>query len=157
MTRTLDPELDLNISRIIRAPRATIWKAFTDPDRFSQWWVPAPSKCRVVEMDFSPGGAFVTEISEDGAPFAPHMNACFLAVDESKRLVFTNSLVAGWRPAEHPFMTAIITLEEHPEGTHYNALVMHRNSADRNMHEELGFHDGWGSVIEQLAALVERV
>jgi uncharacterized protein YndB with AHSA1/START domain len=33
---------------------------------------------------------------------------------------------------------------------------MHRNSADRNRHEELGFYDGWGTVTEQLAKLVER-
>jgi hypothetical protein len=33
---------------------------------------------------------------------------------------------------------------------------MHRNGADRNMHEELGFYDGWGTVIEQLAVLVEK-
>ena len=32
---------------------------------------------------------------------------------------------------------------------------MHKNNADRNMHEEMGFYDGWGTVIEQLAALVE--
>jgi uncharacterized protein YndB with AHSA1/START domain len=32
---------------------------------------------------------------------------------------------------------------------------MHRNIADRNQHEQLGFHDGWGTVIRQLADLVE--
>jgi uncharacterized protein YndB with AHSA1/START domain len=110
MTQLLNPQLDLTISRVIRAPRAAIWKAYTDPELFSQWWVPAPSVCRVVEMDLTPGGAFVTEISEDGAPFSPHLTACFLAVDEMRRLVFTNALVSGWRPAEHPFMTAVITL-----------------------------------------------
>ena len=32
---------------------------------------------------------------------------------------------------------------------------MHKSGADRAMHEELGFYDGWGTVIGQLAALVE--
>jgi uncharacterized protein YndB with AHSA1/START domain len=156
MTQAVDPNLDLTISRIIRAPRAVIWKAYTDPERFSQWWVPAPARCRVLEMEIAPGGAFITEISEDGGPFAPHMSACFLAADEMERLVFTNALLGGWRPAEHPFMTAIISLKDHPEGTDYTAHVMHRSNADRNMHEELGFYDGWGTVIEQLATLVEN-
>ena len=31
-------------------------------------------------------------------------------------------------------------------GTDYLAHVMHKNNADRNMHEEMGFHDGWGTV-----------
>jgi uncharacterized protein YndB with AHSA1/START domain len=53
-------------------------------------------------------------------------------------------------------MTAIITLRDHPMGTDYVAHVMHKSNADRNMHEEMGFYDGWGTVVEQLAKLVER-
>jgi uncharacterized protein YndB with AHSA1/START domain len=36
------------------------------------------------------------------------------------------------------------------------AHVMHKNNADRNMHQHMGFHDGWGTVVAQLARLVER-
>jgi uncharacterized protein YndB with AHSA1/START domain len=107
-------------------------------------------------MELRPGGSFETQISESGGDFMPHLRGCFLAVDDLERIVFTNSLVDGWRPAEQPFMTAIITLRDHPNGTEYLAHVMHKNNADRNMHEEMGFYDGWGTVTEQLAALAER-
>jgi uncharacterized protein YndB with AHSA1/START domain len=156
MSVSPNPDLDLTLARVIKAPRAAVWRAWTDPASFAQWWVPAPAKCKVVEMDLRPGGAFVTQISEDGGAFVPHMNACFLAVDERERIVFTNALTGGWRPAEQPFITAIITLRDHPLGTDYFAHVMHKNAADRDMHEELGFNDGWGTVVEQLATLVER-
>lgn len=63
--------------------------------------------------------------------------------------------MAGWRPAESGFLTAVITMKDHPDGTEYVATAMHGTIADRNQHEELGFHDGWGTVIRQLAALVE--
>jgi uncharacterized protein YndB with AHSA1/START domain len=155
MIRPFDPELDLEISRVIQAPPRLVWSAWTDPSSFAQWWVPAPAVCRVAEMDLRPGGALVTLISEDGGEFKPHLSGCFLDVAEQRRIVFTNALVGGWRPAEHPFMTAVITLEDHPEGTAYAAHVMHRNAADRNLHEEMGFQDGWGTVMEQLAALAE--
>ena len=156
MIQSPNPELDLTISRVIKAPRPVIWRAWTDPASFEQWWVPAPAKCRVVQMDLRPGGAFVTEISENGGDFQPHINGCFLAVDDGERIVFTTALVGGWRPAEQPFMTAIITLRDNPLGTDYVAHAMHKNRADRNMHEKMGFHDGWGTVIEQLARLVEK-
>jgi uncharacterized protein YndB with AHSA1/START domain len=156
MTIASQPDLDLTLSRVIKAPRSVIWNAWTDRASFEQWWVPAPARCKVLEMDLRPGGALVTLISEDGGDFKPHLSACFLAIDELERIVFTNALVGGWRPAEHPFMTAIITLKEHPMGTEYVAHVMHKSNADRNMHEEMGFYDGWGTVAEQLAALVER-
>jgi uncharacterized protein YndB with AHSA1/START domain len=32
---------------------------------------------------------------------------------------------------------------------------MHKSQADRDLHEELGFYDGWGTVTEQLARLAE--
>ena len=150
-----DPTRDLQISRVIKAPRRTVWRAWTDPSAFEQWWVPAPAKCRVQEMDLRPGGAFITLISEQGGDFAPHLSACFLDVQDLQRIVFTNALTAGWRPAEQPFMTAIITLQDHPSGTQYAAHVMHKTRGDRDRHEKLGFFDGWGTVIEQLAARVE--
>jgi uncharacterized protein YndB with AHSA1/START domain len=155
MTAALDPQLDLSLTRIIAAPPSAIWSAWTDPAKFEQWWVPAPQICRVKEMDLCPGGAFLTEISEDGGAFAPHITGCFLAVDELERIVYTDALVAGWRPAERSFVTAVIALEEHPDGTQYTATAMHRNRTDRDEHERLGFHDGWGTVAGQLAELVE--
>lgn len=156
MSRPLDPDLDLTISRVIKAPRAAIWKAWTTPASFEKWWIPEPALCKVEKMDLHPGGALVTRISENGGAFAPHLDACFLALDELERIVFTNALTGGWRPAEQPFMSAVITLSDHPEGTDYTAHVMHKNKADQNMHAEMGFYDGWGTVIEQLAKLVEK-
>jgi uncharacterized protein YndB with AHSA1/START domain len=153
---SFNPDLDLEISRVIKAPRRAIWSAWTDPRKLEQWWVPAPALCKVVELDLAPGGAFVTRISENGGDFAPHLDACFLAAEEGRSIVFTNALTGGWRPAEQPFMTAAITLSDHPDGTDYAAHVMHKSPADRAMHAELGFHDGWGTVIAQLADFVEK-
>ncbi|MDB5406554.1 MAG: glutathione S-transferase [Rhodospirillales bacterium] len=53
-------------------------------------------------------------------------------------------------------MTAIITLRDHPMGTDYSAHVMHKDDVDRNLHAEMGFYEGWGTVWAQLAALVEQ-
>ena len=156
MTSSTNPDLDLTISRIIKSPRSAVWNAWTDRASFEQWWVPAPAACQVQDMDLRPGGGFRTQISEDGGNFMPHITGCFLAIDDLERIVFTNSLVSGWRPAEQPFMTAVITMQDHPLGTEYVANVMHRNTADRNTHEELGFYDGWGTVTRQLAALAEH-
>lgn len=155
MSTLARPELDLTVSRVIKAPRSAVWRAWTDPASFEQWWVPAPEICRVVDMDLRPGGSFRTEISQDGVEFGPQVTGCFLAVDELELIVFTDALTGGWRPAEAPFVTAVMTMVDHPEGTEYSATAMHRNVADRDRHEELGFHDGWGTVTRQFAELVE--
>ncbi|MBM6621433.1 SRPBCC family protein [Micrococcaceae bacterium RIT802] len=155
MSNHFNPDLDLTISRVIKAPRSAVWNAWANPRSFEKWWVPEPEVCCVIDMDLRPGGSFRTEISLDGAPFAPHITGCFLAVEEMERIVFTDALLGGWRPAETSFLTAVFTMKDHPEGTEYTATAMHRHSADRKQHEELGFHEGWGTVTRQLAELVE--
>lgn len=158
MNHPFDPALDLSIERVIRAPRARIWEAYTTPEQLGAWWLPEPMRCRVEQLDVRPGGSFVTSMSEDGATYVPHLDACFLVVEPQERLVFTNGLDRHWRPVR-PMpvaMTAEITLRDHPEGTSYRAVVRHGDAASRAEHEALGFADGWGAVTAQLAALVER-
>ncbi|GAB4005917.1 SRPBCC family protein [Glycomyces albus] len=154
----MNPDLDLNLERVIRAPREAVWNAWTDPDRFAQWWLPAPMRCRVDRLEVRPGGAMVTRMSEDGVEFVPHMDASFLVVDERERIVFTNAIDGAWRPAapEPVAMTAEITLADHADGTEYRVVVRHGDPAARRKHEELGFFDGWGAVIAQLAEVAER-
>lgn len=147
---------DLLVERIIRAPRSEVWAAWTDPAVLSQWWVPAPAVCRVLELELQPGGSFRTEFAEEpGSEFVPQITGCVLEVIPEERLVWTTALVLGWRPAEHPFITAVIEFTDHPDGTRYRATALHSDIAQRDLHLELGFHAGWGIVTEQLAALVE--
>ncbi|WP_424187171.1 SRPBCC domain-containing protein [Actinokineospora sp. G85] len=154
----LDPDLDLALERVIRAPRATVWNAWTDPRQLERWWVPAPARCRVDRLELRPGGAFVSRMSVDGDEFTPHLDACLLAVDELERIVFTNAITSAWRPAAPApvAMTTTITLGDHPDGTDYRLVVRHGDPRSRARHEELGFTEGWGSVTGQLAELVEN-
>jgi uncharacterized protein YndB with AHSA1/START domain len=153
----MNPDLDLTLRRVIRAPRQSVWRAWTDPAQLAQWWVPVPAVARVDRLEVRPGGAFVTRMSDDGVEFVPHMDASFLVVDELERLAFTNAVDSRWRPARpDPIaMVAEILLGDHPAGTDYRVVVRHGDPAARARHEELGFFDGWGSVTEQLAALAE--
>jgi uncharacterized protein YndB with AHSA1/START domain len=154
----MNPDLDLSLDRIIRAPRSVVWDAWTDPASLASWWLPAPTQCRVERLDTVPGGAFVTSMSDDGVEFVPHLDACFLTVEAGERIVFTNAVDSRWRPAapEPVSMTAEITLRDHPDGTDYRVVVRHGDPASRARHEQLGFLDGWGTVTDQLAGLVER-
>ena len=81
----LDPDLDLRIDRVIRAPRERVWAAWTDPADLARWWLPAPMRCQVERLDVVPGGAFVTSMSEDGTAFVPHVDACFVVVEPGTR------------------------------------------------------------------------
>jgi uncharacterized protein YndB with AHSA1/START domain len=153
----MNPDLDLTLQRVIRAPREVVWNAWTDPEALVRWWIPAPTQLRVDRLDVRPGGGFVTRMSADGREFVPHTDAAFIVVEDRRRLVFTNAIDSGWRPAAPApvAMTAEIVFADHPEGTDYSVIVRHGDPAARAHHEELGFFDGWGAVTEALAVLTE--
>jgi uncharacterized protein YndB with AHSA1/START domain len=67
-------------------------------------------------------------------------------------------LVGGWRPAS-PWLafTAILTMADEGSGTRYIARVMHKDAAERQRHEELGFYDGWGACISQLEEAAQNL
>ncbi|WP_300541183.1 SRPBCC family protein [Maricaulis sp.] len=164
MTRKRDwarfnPETDLAIDRRIDAPVDLVWSAWTDPERLKQWWVPRPWTAPEVEMDLRPGGMFRTVMqSPEGERFD---NAgIFVAVEPKAWIAWTSALLPGYRPAgdaEHCggiHMTAGIEFRPDGAGTHYIATVLHPDRASRERHEAMGFHDGWGTVIEQLVETV---
>ncbi|SNY97608.1 SRPBCC family protein [Halomonas sp. hl-4] len=148
----------LTISRIIKAPPSIVWKAWTEKEHFEQWWIPEPIKCKVVQMDMTPGGGFETLMSENGKDFQPHVEGCFLQIVPRERIVFTTVLTEGWKPHE-PWlsMTAIITLEDVGGSTKYTAQALHKNPEDNNKHLEMGFEEGWGATIDQLEKLAMKL
>ena len=153
-----DEQSELTITRFIQAPPALVWEAWSTPEHLAKWWIPAPMECEVVKLDLRPGGGFETRMREGSGEFQPHVEGCFLEIVPQARLVFTTVLTEGWRPSE-PWLalTAIITFEAEGNGTRYAARVLHKNAADSRRHEEMGFHAGWGTTIDQLAAFVSKL
>ncbi len=47
---------DLTLTRIFKAPRAMVYRAFTDPDQFAAWWGPIGNSVDQVASDVRPGG-----------------------------------------------------------------------------------------------------
>lgn len=146
---------ELTISRYIDAPPANVWKAWSTPEHLAQWWIPKPIECKVLKLDLHAGGGFHTLMREGDGEFQPHVEGCFLDVVPERRLVFTTVLAEGWRPIE-PWLalTAIITFDPEQSGTRYSSRVLHKSVEDSRKHEEMGFQDGWGTTIDQLAAFV---
>ena len=112
---------DLVISRLLRAPRAALWRAWADPALLKQWWCPKPWTTEVRAFDLRPGGAFHTFMQgpDGGTSDNPGL---FLEVVPQTRIVFTSVLTEGWRPATSwlPF-TCIITMADEADGTRYTS------------------------------------
>ena len=163
---TFNVELDLSFTRIVDVPREKIWAAWTIPEKLLPWFCPLPWKTVDCEIDLRPGGRFYTAMqSPEGQQF--HNNGCYLEIIPNEKLVWTNALEPGFRPAKQPeatlghecadfLMTATILLETVVDGTKYTAHVMHVNKEARIAHEKMGFEEGWGACLEQLVALIKK-
>jgi len=153
---TFPAERELVLSRIIDAPPHKVYRAWTEPDLLRQWFAPAPFTTPVAELDVRPGGANrIVMRSAEGHEF-PNRGV-YLEVVPNERLVFTDAYTEAWQPSGKPFMTVILTFEDEGGRTRYTARVRHWTAEDRETHEKMGFHQGWGQCADQLAALVAKV
>jgi len=158
----IDPTLDLVLERVVDVAPELVWKAWTEPEHLKKWFTPRPWQTVECEIDLRPGGVFRTVmLSPEGQKFPG--TGCYLDVVPGRRIVWTSVLLPGWRPAPptpapkdanddcHDLaFTAIITIEPHGKGTKYTAIAIHPTAAGRDVHEKMGFHDGWGTALDQL-------
>jgi uncharacterized protein YndB with AHSA1/START domain len=157
MTTAATPSSDreLVLTRLIDAPRAAVFRAWTDPDLLKRWFAPHPYTTPVAELDVRPGGASLVVMRSPEGQEMPNRGV-YLDVVENERLVFTDAYTHAWEPSQKPFMTVVLTFEDEDGKTRYTARVRHWTEADREAHEAMGFHEGWGRCADQLAALVTR-
>jgi uncharacterized protein YndB with AHSA1/START domain len=155
MTHETHPSSDreLVLTRLIDAPREAVFRAWTDPDLLKQWFAPPPWTTPAAHLDVRPGGACLVVMRDpEGRDFPNH--GVYLEVVPNERLVFTDAYTEAWEPSQKPFMTVIATFDDEGGKTRYTARVRHWTVADREAHEKMGFHEGWGRCTAQLVALV---
>lgn len=148
---------ELVLTREIAASREKIFRAWTDPELLKQWFAPLPYTTPVAELDVRVGGSnLIVMRGPDGNEY-PNRGV-YLEIVENEKIVVTDAYTSAWVPSEKPFMTVVILLEDIGGGrTKYTAKVLHWTAEDREAHEKMGFHEGWGQCADQLAALVAKL
>lgn len=152
---TPDPKLDLVLERVIDVPPALVWAAWTTPKHILKWFCPAPWKTTECTLDLRPGGHFYALMEGPEGQKMP-VHGCYLEIVPKKKLVWTDALLGGYRPAANPFFTGMILIEPKGKGTKYTAVAIHKDPESREKHEKMGFHEGWGKALDQLVALMKK-
>jgi uncharacterized protein YndB with AHSA1/START domain len=158
MTTKLDiaPENDnqLVLARIIDARVDQVYRGWTDPKLMKKWFAPRPWTTPTVNMDLRPGGASLVVMADENGAEYPNPGQ-FLEVVPNRKLVFTDAYTGDWKAGEKPFMTVTLTFEDAGGKTRYIARCQHWNAEDKAAHEQMGFHEGWGMVTDQLEEVLK--
>jgi uncharacterized protein YndB with AHSA1/START domain len=139
-------EEGITISRVFDAPREQVWKEWTQPERFADWFggseaeVPAST----VSMDVREGGAWRATMFAGPARREIHWKGEYREVVEPRRLVFTISD----QPGEEAYELVIVDLTDLGEGR-TEMLFQQRGHMSAEQYERAG--SGWSSFFDSMA------
>jgi uncharacterized protein YndB with AHSA1/START domain len=151
---------DLVITRIFDAPRALVWKAWTDPKQVAQWWGPHGFTNPLCEWDARPGGAILVHMrGPTGSIFdmVMPMKGMFHEVAVPGRLVFTSTALedAAGKPQLETLNT--ITFEEYNGKTRLTLHAKVVKAAPAAAGAIAGMEQGWSQSLEKLTAFLEEL
>jgi uncharacterized protein YndB with AHSA1/START domain len=143
---TQSPQRELVISRIFDAPRALVFKAWTEPQHLIRWWGPVGYSTPVCEMDPHPGTGYRFRMRSPEGIEIQWYGVCRELV-EPERIVWTCTIEGadGTRISSETLLT--VTLEDHQGRT---KLTLHQATFDSIVNQE-AHQNGWNSALERLA------
>jgi uncharacterized protein YndB with AHSA1/START domain len=154
-TPTSDTELA--IVRILDAPRAAVWRCWTEPHLLKQWYCPRPWTVPEADFDLRPGGRMNMVMAGPNGERNP-LTGIFLEVSPQESLTFTDAFTEGFIPARTSFMTGYVRLsDEAGGGTRLVWGARHKTAEDTKTHLEMGFEQGWCAAAQQLEDLAKTL
>jgi uncharacterized protein YndB with AHSA1/START domain len=148
---------DLVLTRIMDVSREKLFRCWQEPELLKQWFVPKPWTIASADIDFRAGGSSSVVMQDPEGNQYPN-DGIYLEVVPNEKIIFTDALLVGWKPSGKAFMVGEILFEDAGNNkTRYTATVRHWNAEDREGHEKMGFHEGWGAAADQLEALARTL
>jgi len=144
------------MSRTFDAPRALVWKAWTEPEHVARWWGPRRYVNTVLEMDVRPGGRW--RIEQRGADGRVHrFRGVYHEVIEPERLV--NTFIYeddAWTFEDRPAVEEH-TFEEQGGRTRLTTISRFGSLADRDGMVSSGMEEGARESLDRLAELLAEL
>jgi uncharacterized protein YndB with AHSA1/START domain len=139
----------IDMTRVFDAPREEVWKEWTEPDRFADWFGGAESEVPVstVTMDVTEGGAWRATMFAGPDRREIRWKGTFREVIEPERLVFTISD----QPGDQEWELVIVVLTDLGDGRTEMHFQQHgRMSAQQYKRAGKGWWTFFDRMAEQL-------
>ena len=136
----------LVITRVINAPCALVYRAWTDPKQMVQWWSPKEIECRSVAADLKIGGAYrIHMVNNQGN---------HIAVGKYQQIVPNRRLQFTWQWEHYAMPESVVLVEFEDLGKTTRLTLTHAGLPDV---EDVPDHKwGWTTAIEKFGELMEQ-
>lgn len=138
------PGFKLVVSRVIQAPCALVFKAWTEPEHITNWFSPEWVECRSFDMDIRIGGAYRLHMVSS--------NGDHIAVGKYTEIIPNQRLQFTWDREDTPAHSTLVTVDLEDLGKTTRLTLTHEgfnDQADCDDHNE-----GWTSVFEKFGRLM---
>jgi uncharacterized protein YndB with AHSA1/START domain len=140
-------ELAIQMTCVLRAPAARLFRACTEPQELAKWWGPRGFTTPTIELDLRVGGRYRFAMQpQEGDLF--HLTGEFREVDPPSRLTYT----FVWEPPDPDDRETLVTLSfREVDGSTEVDLTqgIFATEARRALHEQ-----GWTESLERLQELL---
>ena len=147
-----DPRTDLVITRIFDAPRALVYRAFTDPDQLAAWFAPVGWSVPRDTVDIEPkvgGHQRFTMVNDEDATQTSSVDATFVEVVENELLVGEQD-TSGVPELGGAVMRMRVELHDEPDGK--TRLVLTQGPYQPDFVDMA--REGWASTFSKLDKLL---
>ena len=137
---------ELVITRLFDAPRALVFKCWTDPAHLSMWWGPQGFALEACQLDLRVGGAWRMGMR---SPEGTHhvKSGIYKEVTPPERLVFTFAWEDEAGRPKHPMLLEVTFADE---GGRTRVTLCHTNLESENARDL--HRSGWISTMDRFAA-----
>jgi uncharacterized protein YndB with AHSA1/START domain len=136
----------LRVSRVIKADRDAVFRAWTEPEQLRQWSSPEGVTLQTAEVDLAVGGRYHLRMhSSEGQEH--NAVGTYREIDRPYRLVYTWS----WEEEEYDVGETLVTVEFNDLGGSTEVVITHERfptSQARDDHEQ-----GWTSCLNRLESV----
>ena len=156
-TQTILAERSITLTRVLKAPRDLVWRAWTDPTMLKDWWGPEQFTNPVVEGDIKVGGILhITMHGPKDTPFDVDMpmGKRYREIVPGKKLVFENEPLGSKGERLIEGLTTV-TFSDHPDGTLMEMTTTAKALAPIAVGWLEGMDQGWNQSFDKLARLLE--
>ena len=158
---TLPSEREVQVTRSFRAPRALVYRAYTEPELIRRWMLGPPGwSMPVCEMDVRVGGRYKWRwrCDSDNSEFG--FNGTFREVQPPSRLVHSEAYEPGTVGGEFPQgdeALVTVTFEEEDGVTTVTSLMDFGSKASRDAAVSTGMTDGMEMSYQLLDTLLAEL